>query len=179
MTLSEVTLHTEAVIPGLVVGEEAAGHAQIGLSAEPVTATVRPDGSWVRGFCAIIDDRNPKYMPPTGDDVPPAMLLSLLMPPLWAAGDAAPVPPPLCVRVPLPGDKVLNSKQSARFYRPIKMGQLLSMQEKLVDISPLKTTVVGTGHFVTTEATFTDEAGNVAAVLTNVLFRYRQDGGQA
>lgn len=161
-----------SVIPGLVLGTEEEGRAMIGVPTEVVVAKLRPDPSWVRGFCGIIEDANPRYWSDQpGGEVPPAMLLSLVMPPPWSPDGAAALPP-LCVRIPLPGDTVINSSQAVEFRRPLQVGQLLTMQEVLTELSAVKETPLGTGHFVTTESTFRNEDGDTVAVLTNVLFRY-------
>lgn len=164
-------------IPGLVLGTEEEGRAMIGVPTPPIVAQVRPDRSWVRGFCGLVEDANPRYWTDeeAADQVPPAMLLSLVMPPPWSPRGTD-APPPLCVRVPLPGDTVINSSQEAVFHRPLRLGELLTMQEVLTGLSPMKTTPLGTGHFVTTTSTFTDESGERVAVLTNVLFRYLAAG---
>lgn len=144
----------------------------IGLANPPVVAKVRPDPSWVRGFCGIVEDGNPAYWTDGRDDVPPAMLLTLTMPPPWSPGGDD-TPYPLCVRVPLPGDVVINSRQEAVFHRRLRLGELLTMREVVTDVSSSKRIPLGEGNFVTTTSTFTDEAGEEVAVLTNVLFRYR------
>ena len=40
-------------------------------------------------------------------------------------------------------------------------------------MSPEKQTQLGPGHFVTTLATFRNQAGEIVATNRNVLFRYR------
>jgi acyl dehydratase len=86
-------------------------------------------------------------------------------------------------RVPLPGDTVVNISVDYSYLRPVRVGDRLRMVEELIDVSPEKTTRLGTGHFVTTSATFSVPAGaaadEVVATQTNVLFRYRSGAGDA
>jgi acyl dehydratase len=132
----------------------------------------------VKHFCAMIEDGNPSYW---DDDVaediwgspvaPPAMLLTWCMPLAWTPTAAHPVPP-LALRVPLPGETVINVSQEAEFFQPVRIGDLLSMVEVLLEVSDSKTTALGVGHFVTTEMTFSRQDATPVAVMTNVLFRF-------
>jgi uncharacterized protein len=44
--------------------------------------------------------------------------------------------------------------------------------DEVVDISPERTTRLGTGHFITTVFHYEDEAGEPIASITNVMFRF-------
>jgi hypothetical protein len=74
--------------------------------------------------------------------------------------------------VPLPGDSLINISVDYEYRRPVRVGDKLRMVEELVDVSEQKTTRIGTGHFVTTAATFLAQDDDVVATQTNVRFRY-------
>lgn len=163
-----------------VVGTLEEGRALIGKSAPPKTGAVAVDPGMIAIFCATLQDGNPRYWPPADSpasgESPPALLLTWAMPLPWSP--ANPVREgPLCVRVPLPGNVVANGKQSAEFYQPIRVGDRLTMTETLTDISDEKSTALGAGHFVTTQAEFRRQDGVLVATMTNTLFRYRSEDG--
>ena len=163
-----------------VIGSLDEGRAWIGKTAPPKSGAVAVDPGMIAVFCAAVEDGNPRYWPPadspeTGES-PPALLLTWAMDLPWSP--TRPVREgPLCVRVPLPGDVVANVKQSAEFYVPIRVGDRLTMTETLTDISDLKSTALGKGHFVTTQAEFRRQDGVLVATMTNTLFRYRAEDG--
>jgi hypothetical protein len=52
------------------------------------------------------------------------------------------------------------------------VGETLNFWDVATEISAEKTTRLGTGHFVTTVATYQNEAGETVATCTNVQFRF-------
>jgi hydroxyacyl-ACP dehydratase HTD2-like protein with hotdog domain len=79
----------------------------------------------------------------------------------------------MALRVPLPGDTLINVATSTEFDRHLYLGDRVSVQDRLVQISEEKNTRLGIGHFLTTEAEFRNQNGERVAVQTNQLFRYR------
>jgi acyl dehydratase len=67
---------------------------------------------------------------------------------------------------------VINVSTDSRFFRPVLVGDRLTFVEQVVDVSPEKKTQIGRGHFITTELTYRNRAGEMVAVHRNVLFRY-------
>ena len=78
----------------------------------------------------------------------------------------------LATRVPLPGDTIINISTDSEFFRPMKAGDRLTVEEEVVDITPEKRTRIGIGHFITTQSTFRNQHGELAARNRNVLFRF-------
>jgi uncharacterized OB-fold protein len=69
-----------------------------------------------------------------------------------------------------------NSEQVYdRYLRP---GDLLSSETKLVDVSAEKMTALGVGHFVTTEATYTDQAGERVGTLLFRVLKFKPGTGR-
>jgi acyl dehydratase len=154
---------------------------QVSESSGPVNEAM------IRYFASASEDANPAYWNEEfargqwgGVVSPPSMLLHWVLPPPWSPGDPSGghlAPPILMARVPLPGDTVINISVDYSYLRPVRVGERLRMVEELVEVSPEKTTRLGTGHFVTTSATFSVQNDEIVATQTNVLFRYRSGGG--
>ena len=52
--------------------------------------------------------------------------------------------------IPLPGRTLINVSTEAVHHRPFFVGETLSCYDEGVEISPERTTRLGTGHFITT-----------------------------
>jgi acyl dehydratase len=136
----------------------------------------------IKYFASSVEDGNPSYWDPEfaheawgGVVSPPAMLAHWVLPPPWSPGEPSGgylAPPLLMTSVPLPGDTVINVSVDYAYLRPILVGDRLHMVEKLEDVSPARTTRLGTGHFVTTSAVYMTQDDEIVATQTNVLFRY-------
>jgi uncharacterized protein len=141
--------------------------------------------SMIKYFCSSVEDGNPSYWDPEfareqwgGVSVPPSMMVHWLLPPPWRPGDppgGTLAPEVLATTVPLPGDTIINVSVDYTYVRPVLVGERLWMTEELTAVSPEKRTGLGTGHFVTTLATYGVGDDEVVATETNVLFRYRQE----
>lgn len=160
-----------------VFGTEEQARARIGVPTEPAAGDVAVDHGMIQQFCAFVEDGNRSYWDVEfatthwgGVPSPPAMLWTWCLPLMWTP-DRDVLEPPLVGRLPLPGDSAINFSMGAEFRRPILVGERLSVSERLVELSPEKTTRLGTGHFITTVATFTSGGAEVGT-LTNVLFRF-------
>jgi acyl dehydratase len=84
----------------------------------------------------------------------------------------------MVISAPLPGDKPVNVSTEFEYLAPVRIGDRLSMRDRLIDISDEKTTRVGVGHFITTRAEYRNQRGELVARDTNVLFRYRSPDTQ-
>ncbi|HZV08279.1 MAG TPA: MaoC family dehydratase N-terminal domain-containing protein, partial [Novosphingobium sp.] len=102
---------------------------------------------------------------------PPGMLQTWTIPMQWRPEGARTVSV-MCAKVPLPGDKPINVSTDFEFFEPVRVGDRLTMTDRLEAISPEKTTKVGTGHFITSVTEYRNQAGVLLARSTNVLFRY-------
>ena len=134
--------------------------------------------SQIKYFCALVGDANPSYWDADyaqkewgGMLSPPGMLFVWSMP-LPSRPNAEPRPPTVSTQIPLPGDTVINVSTDSRFLAPILVGDRLTFQETVVDVSPEKRTQLGAGHFITTELEYRNQKGELVAVHRNVLFRY-------
>lgn len=123
----------------------------------------------IQQFCAMTRDGNPSYW--EGETAPPAMVEAWLMPLEWSPTAAAPEPR-IMARIPLPGTSMINGSNDTTFHRPVRVGDLLSVEEELLSVSDLKQTRLGAGHFVETLSVFRNQDGDVVAEVRNTLFRF-------
>jgi len=102
-------------------------------------------------------------------------LMGWLIPPPWKpagqGSDRRPVAS-VALRVPLPGSTFINAANDVEFLQLIVEGDLLTVVEELVSVSPEKRTRLGVGHFVETLETYSRQDGAVVATCRNTLFRF-------
>jgi acyl dehydratase len=141
--------------------------------------------SQIKYFCSLVEDGNRSYWDEDwareqwgGILAPPGMLFVWSMPLLWRPGGER-RPPTIATQIPLPGDTVINVSTDSRFLRPVLAGDRLSFVEQVIDVSAEKKTQLGAGHFITTEITYRNRAGEIVAVHRNVLFRYLSTSEEA
>jgi hypothetical protein len=162
----------------LVFGTEDEARKMIGKELRVRTAHVRVSAALSQLFCGITEDGNASYWNEEfatrqwgALTTPPAMLFSWSLPLSWAPGlHERPVPLP--VAVPLPGDTVVNARQEADLYEPIRVGDRLVIRESVADVSAEKSSHLGKGHFLTTRAVFERDDGTVVGEVRNIVFRY-------
>lgn len=133
----------------------------------------------IKHYAALVRDGNENYWDESaararyGSIVaPPGMLMVWQKAPLWRPGGDVPASF-LASRVPLPGPTLINVSTESEFLLPIRVGDSLTVDEEIIEISPEKRTALGVGHFVTTLSTFRNQSGEVVATNRNVLLRYR------
>jgi acyl dehydratase len=162
----------------LAVGTHDEARAMIGARDEVGFASHDVEWPMVKYFCAMVRDGNASYWDPEfaaeqwgGVVSPPAMLMTWVLAPEWQPSEPGP-DTLLLGKVPLPGTTVISTGCDAEFLEPIRVGDRLNVEEELVDVSELKTTRIGAGHFITTVATYRRGDGTPVARYTHVLFRF-------
>ncbi|HET9876812.1 MAG TPA: MaoC family dehydratase N-terminal domain-containing protein [Mycobacterium sp.] len=162
----------------LAFGSYADALRMVGVTTEPRTAGTVISAARIQLFAALVRDANPAFWDADfatktwgGLLAPPALLMGWLIPPPWLPS-GGPRPVSIALRVPLPGTTFINAANDAEFPRPIVEGDLLTVVEELVSVSPEKRTRLGVGHFVETADTFTRQDGATVAVNRNTLFRF-------
>jgi acyl dehydratase len=150
----------------------------VGVTSEPRTAGTVVSAGRIQMFAATVRDGNPSYWDAEfaartwgGLLAPPGLLMGWLTPPPWEPTGRPPVSA-IALRVPLPGTTFINATNEAEFPLPIVEGDLLTVAEQVVSVSPEKRTKLGVGHFVETLDTFTRQDGAVVARNRNTLFRF-------
>lgn len=158
----------------------------IGRTSETRFAPEPINGPMIRLYASVLEDGNPRFWDERfadrtvgGVTAPTGMLLTWKMPPLWTpSGDEASAPI-YGLDVPLPAEKdmLLFIESETTFERPLFVGDRLNWQATIRDVSEEKATRLGTGHFVTSEARFHDQAGERVAESTSTIFRHERSGG--
>lgn len=150
----------------------------VGVTTEPRTAGTVVSAARIQLFAALIHDGNPSYWDAEfaakvwgGLVAPPALLMGWLIPSPWQPTDE-PRLASIALRVPLPGTTFINASNDAEFLVPIVAGDLLTVVEQVVSVSPKKRTRLGAGHFVETLDTYRRQDGAVVARNRNTLFRF-------
>lgn len=156
--------------------EQALG--MIGATSEVRFADIEVNWAMIRQYCGLVEDANPTYWDADwaaarhgGVIAPPGMLQVWMMRAQWKPGGVTPSPS-LADSIPLPGDTLINVGTEVEFERPLRIGDQLNVVDEVTAISPEKSTRLGTGHFVTTVATYRNQRGEVVARNTNQLFRF-------
>lgn len=146
----------------------------IGAVSGPHSAQIEVSATLIKLFCAAVQDPNPQYWDEDvvgGIVAPPAMLMTWLMPLEWTpTGQRS--ENLLAATVPLPGAILINVSNEAEFHADARPGDKLSVTERLVEVSPRKTTSVGSGHFITTCSTYRNQRDELIGEITNVMFRF-------
>lgn len=152
--------------------------AMVGATSEPRTAATPVSAARIQLFAAMIHDGNRSYWDTEfarqtwgGLLAPPALLMGWLIPPPWEPTGRAPAASML-LRVPLPGTTIINAANDVELVAPIVEGDVLTVAEQLVSVSPEKRTRLGVGHFVETLQTYRRQDGTVVATCRNTLFRF-------
>jgi acyl dehydratase len=153
----------------------------VGAASEPRTAGTAVSGARIQLFAAMVHDGNRSYWDAEyarqrwgGLLAPPALLMGWLIPAPWQPAQQGSTRPPagLVLRVPLPGTTFINAANDVEFLEPIVEGDLLTVVEELVSVSPEKRTRLGVGHFVETLETYRRQDDTVVAKNRNTLFRF-------
>jgi acyl dehydratase len=164
---------------GLKFGTIEQARAMLGESSPLRVAEFEVNLPMIQYYCAAVQDPNPAYWDPDvaaeiwgGIIAPPGMLQTWLLPLPWRPEGKQDFTSMITL-VPLPGEKPINVSTEFRFFEPVFVGDRLSMSDRLTDLSEEKTTRLGTGYFLTTEAEIRNQHGRLVATSTNVLFRYQ------
>lgn len=151
----------------------------IGRSLDTAFGDVAVTEAMIQYYCSAMQDGNRSYWDRDfadahwgGPIAPPGMLQTWIIPLQWRPEGARTVSA-MAVKVPLPGDKPINVSTEFEYFKPVRVGDILNVTDRLLDISAEKTTKIGTGHFVTTRAEYRNQRGELLATNTNVFFRYR------
>jgi acyl dehydratase len=162
----------------LVYGSGDEARSWIGRRLGPRPCEDEVNWPAIKHFCALVRDRNPLYWNEAlararfgAIPSPPGMLFVWSMPPLWRPSGID-YPPTLATQVPLPGNTIINVSTKSEFLAAILVGDRLSIEETVSDVSPEKRTVLGRGHFVSTDVLYRNQRGEMVARHENVLFRY-------
>lgn len=136
----------------------------------------------IRHWCEMVEDTNPLY---TDEDYaaeseyggiisPPTMLSTWVYPRWWPPAEMSPDVGPAQLDLPL-GDVPIPAVISwtDEYFLPVKPGDRIRYNTRLDDVSPLKKTKLGPGHFITTTNSYYNQRDELVGTTRYVLFRYR------
>jgi len=157
--------------------------AMVGQEAPASEGVDEVNAAMIRHWCEAMEDGNPLYTDQEFAETneygviiaPPQMVMSFCMTPIWPPQEN--VPNPFNHAVEIMADAgyfgVVATTTSYEFFNPMKVGDRISMKVKLADISPEKTTRVGTGHFITAEQIFTNQNNDTVAVQMFTVLTFK------
>ncbi len=150
----------------------------VGVKGDPIHAEFTVNWEMIKVYCAMEEDPNPSYWDEEyatkqwgGIVAPPGLLLTWGMALQWHP-DKNRQHYFVAMKIPLPGDTLINVATSTEFHRHLFLGDRLYAVDCLVQVSEEKRTRLGVGHFLTTRAEFTNQNSELIAVTTNDMFRY-------
>ena len=135
----------------------------------------------IRIWCEMVEDSNPLYTDEEyarkseyGDIIsPPAMLMTWGLLPEWPVSE---IPSHVLMDLPLEDFPInLSVGCTEEYFLPIHPGDRLHYNTKLDDISSLKRTRLGVGHFITYTYYYYNQHNELVATNRHVLFRYRAE----
>jgi N-terminal half of MaoC dehydratase len=147
------------------------------LAAEPVAdVSIR---RFVEAFeldCRVFaDDDAARAVGHERHIAPWSMAMIAAMPAYWTPGDPPLTdgfsPPYAWDCIDLPGTQMMSTRVELAFFRPLRTGDLLQSDYRVVKVSP-KRTRVGTGNFIDFEVRLIDQSGDPVAIERSTVFRY-------
>jgi acyl dehydratase len=147
--------------------------ALIGVEQSPIPAAVEVQRSLIDHWIEAYEDTNPLYWDDDyaassdfgGIVAPPGMLLTWTIPMYWTPEtgpvdrEAGQIHFKLKRLLGVPIGVVSNTR--VEWYAPVKLGDRLSWSETVKDVTPLKTTRLGVGHFWTIDLVVRNQDGVV------------------
>ena len=135
----------------------------------------------IRHWVEAVGDENPVYLDPDaakgsvhGEIIaPPVMLQAWTMQGLRRKRRAGSAQDELMTLLDSAGfTSVVATNCEQEYVRDLHPGDHLSVTSTIESVSPEKKTGLGTGHFVTTRQTYTDDAGEVVATMRFRILKY-------
>jgi acyl dehydratase len=154
----------------------------VGEEAGPFQSSDEVNRAMIRHWCEAMEDGNPLY---TDDEyaknsqygviiAPPQMAQVFCMPPFWPKREVA---DPQGKAVQLMDEAgysgVVATTTSQEYFRPLHLGDRLTYTIKLVNVSPEKTTRLGTGHFITSEYTYKNQDDEVVCIQPFTILKFK------
>ena len=164
-----------------VIGPYEEGKKWVGRESEPWEACVTVTKEAIEHFCEAIEDPNPlywsdKYAAKTkwGERVAPSAMMTVwTMVPMWRPEWMETKPQRMLVsEVPLPGGQIIATQFEMEYFRHARVGDKISMKQRLTGIEPTTSRVFGKAHNVMAETEYINQKGEVIGVSRSVLLRY-------
>jgi uncharacterized protein len=157
-----------------------------GRQVGPSTRAPEPvNTAMIRHWVEAVGDENPVYLDPDaaaasvhGEIIaPPVMLQAWTMQGLKRKRGEGSAQDDLMRLLDSHGfTSVVATNCEQEYVRDLHPGDHLSVTSTIESVSPEKKTALGTGHFVTTRQTYTDESGEVVATMLFRILKYSPAG---
>jgi hypothetical protein len=156
-------------------------------SGPPVPARDPVNQPMIRHWSDAMTDFNPVYIDPDfaaksvhGEIVaPPAMLNAWGMPGLVPPGTSRQSGVDTYATLDAAGyTSVVATNSEHEYLRYLRLGERIHGSISLVDVSPEKTTALGTGHFVTTVTEYTTDSGETVGSMTFRILKFKPGTGR-
>jgi uncharacterized OB-fold protein/acyl dehydratase len=153
-----------------------------GRQVGPTSRAPEPvNTAMIRHWVEAIGDENPVYLDPDAAEAsvhgeiiaPPVMLQAWTMQGLKRTRSEGSAQDALMSLLDSHGfTSVVATNCEQEYVRDLHPGDHLSVTSTIESVSPEKKTALGTGHFVTTRQTYTDESGEVVATMLFRILKY-------
>lgn len=157
--------------------------AFIGSQEGPAEAGYDVNRAMIQHWCEAIEDGNPLYNDEgyakkskyRGIIAPPPMMQTFSGGPRWPRPQKEPSSTDrLTEKLHQAGYiHTIATNNTLEFLRPLRLGDRLTRRSKLVSISTEKKTRAGTGFFVTSETTYTNQRGEVVGTQLFTTLRFK------
>jgi acyl dehydratase len=151
----------------------------IGVESDLVEGPDEVCKPMIRHWCEMVEDANPLY---TDDEYakdsefgevisPPVMARTWTMPPWWSPQPYQEDQSNPLVRViqVLESTSQIQLEIEEEYFLPIRLGDRLSCTTTVTNVTPLKRTRLGVGHFVTYLLRYRNQRGEVVSTLRATL----------
>lgn len=149
----------------------------IGRETKPVQGRYPVEYDPIRRYCHMNDDTNPLFLDPEyakktryGEVIcPPLMVANFAGPGIWPPATALPALPPVVT----PGDRNINLTTEYEFFKPVKVGDRLSIKSRIADVYIKAIRLDPKAFWTETERIITNQNGEVVAMSRNIGLRHR------
>lgn len=154
----------------------------IGYETEPVYSKYTIEYEPIRRYCHMSNDDNPLFLDPDyakktkyGAVILPPMTIRTLVTP-GSPGYWPPTPPQegtALPPVPTPGDRAINLTTEWEFFKPVKVGDRLSVTQRIADVFIKPIRLDPEAFWILTERIYRNQNGEVVATMRNLGLRHR------
>ncbi len=149
----------------------------IGSETKPVQGRYPVEYDPIRRYCHMNDDTNPLFLDPEyakktkhGEvTCPPLFVGNFAGPGIWPPATDLPALPPVIT----PGDRNINLTTEYEFFKPVKVGDHLSIKSRIADIYIKAIRLDPKAFWTETERIITNQNGEVVALARNIGLRHR------
>ncbi len=131
----------------------------------------------IRRYCQMVGNENPLYLEPDYAEKTPCPPLAICI--FALPGRLPPDPSPrttvLDIGLPLMGEGFTNMSREQTFYKPVYVGDYLSMQMRIVDLYQKATRLDPESLWIVTEDLITNQNDELVSIVRNILLNFRSE----